>query len=197
MGAAVPTVTECLHGLTSPTWGKGSVMSDSTKDQTEQLDTVRSIMKSVRTCMFVTATDDGSLHAHPMSTQEAEFDGDLWFIASTDSDTVQNLRARPTVNVSFASSSEWLSLSGTAEVVDGPAGDDKKKELWNTFTEAWFPDGDEDPSVVVVKVTGESAQYWDSPGKVAMTVAMVTAKVTGNPPSMGESQTVDLEDGTR
>ena len=40
----------------------------------ESLDTVRSIMKNVRTCMFVTTADDGSLHSAPMTTQEAEFE---------------------------------------------------------------------------------------------------------------------------
>jgi len=155
----------------------------------DTLDTVRSIMKDVRTCMFVTIADDGSLHAAPMTTQEAEFDGDAWFIAGDRSETVRNLTNRPGVNVSFAGSNSWLSLAGTAAAVDDPA---KKKELWNTFTEAWFPDGQDDPSVVVVKVSGESAQYWDSPGRVAMTLDMVKARLTGNPPKSGDTGTVDL-----
>jgi general stress protein 26 len=147
-------------------------------------------MKDVRTCMFVTTADDGSLHAAPMTTQEAEFDGDAWFIAGDRSETVRNLTSRPGVNVSFAGTSSWLSLAGTAAVVDDPA---KKQELWNTFTEAWFPDGQDDPSVVVVKVSGQSAQYWDSPGRVAMTLDMVKARVTGNAPKSGDTGTVDLE----
>ena len=156
----------------------------------ESLETVRSIMKDVRTCMVVTTVADGSLHAAPMTTQEAEFDGDVWFIASTRSETVRNLTTRPHVNVSYAGTSAWLSLTGSAHVVDDVA---KKKELWNTFTEAWFPEGEDDPSVVVVKVSGESAQYWDSPGRLAMTLDMVKARVTGNPPKSGDTGTVDLE----
>lgn len=159
-------------------------------ERSATLDTVRSIMKDVRTCMFVTTADDGSLHAAPMTTQEAEFDGDAWFIASNRSETVRNLTARPHVNISYAGSSAWLSLTGSATVVEDAA---KKAELWNTFVEAWFPDGQDDPSIVVVKVTGESAQYWDSPGRLAMTLDMVKAKVTGNPPKSGDSGTVDLE----
>ena len=156
----------------------------------ESLETVRSIMKDVRTCMFVTTAGDGSLHAAPMTTQEAEFDGDASFIASTRSETVRNLSSHPHVNVSYAGSSAWLSLTGSATVVDDGQ---KKKELWNTFTEAWFPDGKDDPSVVVVKVSGESAQYWDSPGRLAMTLDMVKARVTGTPPKSGDTGTVDLE----
>jgi general stress protein 26 len=158
--------------------------------RSETLDTIRSIMKDVRTCMFVTTAGDGSLHAAPMTTQEAEFDGDAWFIAGNRSETVQNLTAQPQVNVSYAGSSSWLSLAGTATVVDDA---ERKAELWNTFTEAWFPEGQDDPSVVVVKVSGESAQYWDSPGRLAMTLDMVKARVTGNPPKSGDTGTVDLE----
>ena len=156
----------------------------------QTLDTVQSIMKDVRTCMFVTTTDDGSLHAAPMTTQEAEFDGDAWFLASSESETVRNLTSRPRVNVSYAGSNAWLSLTGTASVVDDAA---KKKELWNTFTEAWFSEGEHDPSVVVVKVSGQSAHYWDSPGRIAMTLDMVKARVTGNPPKSGDTGTVDLQ----
>jgi general stress protein 26 len=156
----------------------------------QTLDTVQSIMNDVRTCMFVTTADDGSLHAAPMTTQEAEFDGDAWFLASSGSETVRNLTSRPQVNVSYAGSNAWLSLTGTASVVDDVA---KKKALWNTFTEAWFPEGENDPSVVVVKVSGHSAQYWDSPGRIAMTLDMVKARITGSPPKSGDSKTVDLQ----
>ncbi|MDQ6896484.1 MAG: pyridoxamine 5'-phosphate oxidase family protein [Actinomycetota bacterium] len=164
-------------------------MSDQTTHHDEQLETVRSIMKDVRTCMFVTSTDNGDLHAAPMTTQEAEFDGDAWFIAQSDSETVRNLTAHPRVNVSYSGATSWVSLGGTAAVVDDVA---KKKELWNTFTEAWFPKGQDNPTVVVVKVSGDSAQYWDSPGRVAMTMSMVKARVSGTTPQAGESATVDL-----
>ena len=42
-------------------------------------------------------------------------------------------------------------------------------------------------------MSGESAQYWDSPGRLAMTLDMVKARVTGNPPKSGDTGTVDLE----
>ena len=147
-------------------------------------------MKDVRTCMFVTTADDGSLHAAPMTTQEAEFDGDAWFIASNAPRPSATSPPDRTSTCPTPGSSSWLSLTGSATVVDDA---EKKKELWNTFTEAWFPDGQDDPSVVVVKVDGGSAQYWESPGRLAMTLDMVKARVTGNPPKSGDTGTVDLE----
>lgn len=155
----------------------------------EQLGTIRSIMKGVRTAMLTTVDSDGALHSHPMTTQEAQFDGECWFIASSESDTVKQLTANPQVNLAYASSSEWLSVAGTAKVVRDEA---KKKELWNTFTEAWFTDGDTDPSVILIHVAAESAQYWDSPGRVATMVSMIKARVTGSTPAAGDSAAVNL-----
>lgn len=158
-------------------------------ERAEHLEKVRSIMQGVRTCMLTTVAADGTLHAHPMTTQEAEFDGDAWFLLGATSETATNARERPRVNVSYSGDSGWVSLAGTAELSTDPQ---RKKELWNRFVEAWFPDGQDDPSVQVMRVRAESAQYWDSPGKVSMMVSMLTSSVTKNPPRTGESETVDL-----
>lgn len=158
-------------------------------DRSEHVEKVRSIMKGVRTCMLTTVAADGTLHAHPMTTQEAEFDGDAWFVLGATSETATNARERPRVNVSYAGDSGWVSLAGTAEVSSDPA---RKKELWNRFVEAWFPQGQDDPDVQVLRVRAESAQYWESPGTVTMAVSMLTSSVTKNPPRTGESETVDL-----
>jgi len=162
---------------------RGTVMSEA------ELSILNEIMSSERICMLVTTTADGRLHAHPMTTQETEYDGSSWFLAKQSSETVRDLRSRPSVNVSYSGKSSWLSIAGTASVVDDPA---KKAELWNTFTEAWFPDGRDDPDVVVVRVAGESAEYWDSPGRGAMVVSMVKSRLTAGTPDSGDSGTVDL-----
>ena len=53
-------------------------------------------------------------------------------------------------------------------------------ELWNPAVEAWFPDGPDDPNVVLLKVDALSGEYWDSPGgKVATLVSLVKSKITG------------------
>ncbi len=164
-------------------------MAEQKQATPEQLATIRSIMKGVRTAMLTTVDSDGSLHSHPMTTQQAQFDGECWFIASDQSDTVRQLTASAQVNLAYSSSSEWLSVAGTAKVVRDQA---KKKELWNTFTEAWFTRGDTDPSVILIHVTAESAQYWDSPGRVATMVSMIKAAVTRSEPEAGDSASVDL-----
>jgi general stress protein 26 len=102
---------------------------------------------------------------------------------------VRNIEANPHVNVSYSSSSSWVSLAGRASVVDDPA---KLKELWDTFTDAWMEGGPENPNNVLIKVDADSAEYWDSPGsKVTQLVNLVKAKVTGKR-FEGDNEKVDL-----
>ena len=81
------------------------------------------------------------------------------------------------MNVAYSDSSSWVSLSGTASVVDDHA---KLEELWNTFTDAWMEGGPENPNNILIRVSADSAEYWDSPGsKVTQVANLVKAKVTG------------------
>ena len=87
-------------------------------------------------------------------------------------------------------SSSWVSLTGHAVVVDDLA---KKQQLWNAVVEAWFPDGPDDPDVVLLRVEASSAEYWDTPGgRLASAFSLAKAKVTGKPYSGGENETVRL-----
>jgi general stress protein 26 len=158
-----------------------------TTDETRK---VTELLKGERIGMFTTTAPDGTLTSRPMALQEVEFDGDLWFFASRTSRKVAHLTANPQVNVVTIGSSSWVSLTGHATVVDDLA---TKKELWNAVVEAWFPDGPEDPDVVLLRVDAASAEYWDSPGgRVASLISFAKAKATGRPYDGGENETVRL-----
>ncbi len=157
---------------------------------TDEARTVAELLRDERTAVFTTTAPDGTLISRPMSMQEVEFDGDLWFFASRSSRKVAHIAANPQVNVATSGSSSWVSLTGSAVVVDDLA---TKQRLWNTVVEAWFPDGPEDPDVVLLRVEAASAEYWDSPGgRLASLVSFAKAKVTGEPYSGGENEIVRL-----
>jgi general stress protein 26 len=140
--------------------------------------------------MLTTVSADGALTSRPMAVQRAEFDGDLWFFAPRDSDQVRHLRADPRIGVALSSSDTWVSISGTAELVEDPA---KVRELWNPVVEAWFPNGPDDPDVMLLRVHADGAEYWDSPGSKVMTVlSYAKSRLTGNRPDVGENEKVDL-----
>jgi general stress protein 26 len=74
--------------------------------------------------------------------------------------------------------------------VSGPA---PRDERWNSAVEAWFPQGPDDDSVVLIEVVAGSAEYWDAPGgRLATAFSFVKAKVTGERIDAGENEKVDL-----
>jgi len=156
----------------------------------EGLEKVRSLIQEVPMCMLTSIDADGGLVSRPMVAQEVEFDGDLWFFSEGSAPKVANVTANPNVNVAFSGESMWLSLKGQADIVRNVA---KKKALWSGGVAAWFTDGPEDDNIVLIRVHGESAEYWDSPGKAVTAISMLKNRVTGSTPDVGENKMVDLD----
>ena len=155
----------------------------------EHVATLARLIHGIRICMFTTADEDGRLMSRPMAVQEVEFDGDLWFFTKAGGRKAGQIERDPRVNVSLSSRSSWISIGGTAEIVRDVA---KAKALWNPGIEAWFPNGPEDPDIVLIKVHAEGAEYWDTPGAAIVSVlSFVKAKVTGKPHHI-EDHTVNL-----
>ncbi len=151
---------------------------------------VAELIEGERFGFLTTTTPEGRLTSRPMTLQEVEFDGDLWFFAERGSRKVLHVGASPQVNVTVSGTGSWVSLTGEASVVDDVA---KKRELWNAGAEAWLPQGPDDDCVVLVRVEGHSAEYWDSPGgRLATVLSFVKAKATGQRIEGGENETVRL-----
>ncbi|MFZ8758369.1 pyridoxamine 5'-phosphate oxidase family protein [Microbacterium sp. HMH0099] len=160
---------------------------------TDAHETVIKLIDRAHTAMLTTMTEDGRHVSRPMAVQEVEFDGDLWFFSYEDSDKVRQIQSSPQVNVALANEkkSEWTSISGTAEVVRDRA---KAEELWSKPLEAWFPDGLDTPGLILLKVNGETAEYWDaSSSKVKQLLGMVRAVNKNDPDEFpSENKTVQL-----
>ena len=120
------------------------------------------LIKKTKFAMMTTVSDeDGSLQSRPMSLQEAEFDGNLWFFTRKSSALVRQINHNSKVNLAFSNieNNSYVSASGPGEML---VDHQKAKELWNPFLKAWFPEGLEDPELCLIKVTVESADYWES-----------------------------------
>lgn len=135
------------------------------------------IMRGERIVMLSTATSEGKIVCHPMTSQEVTDDAEVWFFIGLHGDQADAIRANPAVNLAFAETGSWLSVSGTAEFVEDRA---KVDELWDGQVEAYFDQGKDDPNLGLLKVTGDSAQYWGVPGnKAVAAVKILISKVRG------------------
>ena len=158
--------------------------SKTSTDQTQAK--LLELMCDMYVAMFTTIADDGTLHSVPMARQEVDPSAELWFITARDTDKVRDIATRPQVNLSFSSGDAWVSVHGTATVVDDQA---RLEELWNTFAEAWMPEGPEDSNATLIRVDLHGGEYWDTPGgKVVSLLSFAKAKLTG--------ETYDAEHGT-
>ncbi len=159
-------------------------------DNVSDIAKVAELAKGIRIAMLTTVDGEGQLISRPMAQQEVEFDGDLWFFAERTSRKIMQIVANPRVGVALTSNDVWVSIFGTAEIVTDA---EKVHELWNAWVAAWLPQGPDDPNVVLIKVTGIGAEYWDTPGgRIASAISFVKAKVTGQRYDGGENERVRL-----
>ena len=171
-----------------------STQTDSAQTPTreESIKTIAGLVKDIKFAMMTFSTESsGHLHSQPMTTQQQEFDGDVWFIGSKKSDLVRSVRQTPKVNLSY-SGDGYVSLYGNAELIEDRA---KLDELWSDMYKAWFSEGKSDPDIQLIKVSAMGAHYWESDGKLKGFYQMAKAAVTGNTPDadeMGESKSVNL-----
>ncbi|MFO0788331.1 MAG: pyridoxamine 5'-phosphate oxidase family protein [Pirellulales bacterium] len=129
-----------------------------TVDQDEKL---QELLEDFDSAMLVTRTPDGCLRSRPMAVADVEANGTLWFVTERYSGKIDELARDGHVNVAMQSSMKFVSISGMAVVVDDPR---KVAELWNESWKVWFPGGRDDPSLTLIKVAGDTGEYWDNSG---------------------------------
>ena len=161
-------------------------------DHSSQIAELKSKIKSIRFAMFTTVDEQGHLVSCPMTNQEMDAEGNLWFFTSSETDLWEHIAAHPEVNLSFAEPEDnvYVSVSGRAErVVDR----DKIKEMWNPAVQAWFPHGSDDPQAMLVRVVSNSAEYWDSTASTMVQMyKMAKAVLTGTTPEDTEHAKINL-----
>ena len=145
------------------------------------------LIKEVDYAMFGTREGGtGSMHSRPMAFRCEDFDGNLWFFTKKDSRKVRDLSANPETLLCFADpkSQNYVSVTGKTDVVADRA---KVKELWVEIYRAWFPNGPDDPNIVLLRVDIEHAEYWDTPSSLMVhAYGYIKAITTGKPAKPGE-----------
>jgi len=157
----------------------------------EAIKKLKSLADDIRFCMYTTY-QNGKIESKPMTPQDIDSNGDIWFFASEkDMASGQELISESvTLIYSDPAKSSYLSISGHAEAVEDEA---KKEKLWNPMAKAWFQGGKDDPDLLMIKVITQEAAYWDSgSSKMVVFFSMIKAAVTGSTPDGGDHGTLDL-----
>jgi general stress protein 26 len=141
---------------------------------------VKELIEKTKTCFFCTASRAaGSTGARPMSVQQVDEAGNLWFLSADDSHKNEELARDRSVTLYFQGSahSDFLMLSGAASVSRDEV---KIKELWEPIVKTWFTEGVDDPRITVIKVVPAEGYYWDTKhGKVVAGAKMLIGAAIG------------------
>ncbi len=162
----------------------------------EGLTKMEELIKGIHICMMTTVKEDGSLDSRPMAPQQAdklaESGGTLWFLTRGSSEKVEKVQADRHVTLTFAepSDSKYVTLKGRAIVTKDKA---KIHDLWNNMYKAWFPKGEDDPEISVMRVDVSEGDYWEaSSSKLVVYAKYLAAAVTGGSVPVGESGHVQV-----
>ena len=106
---------------------------------------IAELIRDIKFTMVTFINHEGHLHSAPMTTQDEDFNGTVWFVGAKDSDLVRSIPGNAQVNLAYSnpSSHSYVSINGKAELVKDQA---KLDELWNEGYKAFFEQGKEDPA---------------------------------------------------
>ncbi len=130
------------------------------------LEQLAEMMKDVDFAMLSTHSEGGTIAARPMSNnREVEYDGDNWFFACEDTRLIADLRANPRVGLGFQAKGGLLGMKpvfvhveGVAELIRDKA---QFEAHWTKGLSLWFKQGVDTPGLVLIRVHGTRAHYWD------------------------------------
>ena len=143
-----------------------------TNDQKKLLE----VIGGIPIAMLTTFGPDGP-RSVPMARQEVDPSAELWFITARDTAHVRAIGVEPRVSLTFAARDAWAAAYGTAAVVEDL---DRLTHYWNTFAEAWLPEGPDHPNATLLRVDLERGEYWDSPGgRIASLLSFAKTRLTG------------------
>jgi general stress protein 26 len=148
-------------------------------DGNPAVEKIKELVEKAQSCFFCTATSAAQSATRPMTVQEVDAAGNLWFLSANDSHKNLELASDPAVKLYFQGSphSGFLQLDGFATVSTDKA---KIKALWKPILKTWFTEGEDDSRITVIKVVPSTGYYWDNKhGDAAAGVKMMIGAALG------------------
>lgn len=141
-------------------------------DQTDQTKHLLDLLSSFRIGMLVVPTAEGIMSARPMAVSERQ-GLEFWFMTSRQTGLVDALRGRSDALITMQDSMRYITLNGQARI------ETDRARIHKNFSESdkvWFPQGPDDPDIVLVHFRPEHAEYWDNSGTRGVAFAIRAAK---------------------
>jgi len=122
---------------------------------------IKEVVGKTASCFFCTAVSYGGSNAmRPMTVQDVDAQGNLWFLSANDSHKNKEIAASPDIRLFFQASEHagFLALTGMATI---SIEKQKIKQLWKPVLKVWFTEGEDDPRITAICVRPTGGYYWD------------------------------------
>lgn len=158
----------------------------------DAIEKFQALLKDVNICMFTTVDENQQISSRPMLTTRIDEEGNVWFFTNEFSEKISDVSKDNIVNLIYSHPPKniYVNVRGTCSLVI-----DRKKmeELWNPDLKKWFPDGLEDPKICLIKVSTESAYFWNhSSSKMRLLFQMIRSITKGDRYEETETGRLDL-----
>lgn len=147
----------------------------------EAVSKLKKLAEDIRVCMFCTDLSHTPFSTRPMSLQEVDEFGNLWFLSGADSNKNFEIKQDDEVQLLFSKnvSNEYINIYGKAFIYkDKTTIEDK----WSPIAKAWFTEGKDDPNLTVIRVQPDYVYYWDTKsGKMVSMLKIAVGAIIGKP----------------
>jgi general stress protein 26 len=153
---------------------------------TEDLKKLGQLIDGIEVAMLTTHAADGSMVSRPLQTLEFDASGELVFFTGADSHKIDELTDDPDVNLAYANPKKqvYVSVRGRARIDRDRATIDR---LWSAPQKIFFPQGKDDPNLVVLRIRVRDAAYWESAGNfIARALNFASGMISKDPSDLGE-----------
>jgi len=135
-------------------------------------------LQAFKTAMLTTYTKGKGFHSRPMGTAELDEEGNMWFFTNESAFREKQAAIGNRVSLTYTDTQEepFLSVVGRASLVDDRP---RLQRLWNPFAKAFFPKGQDDPNLTLLRVKPTHIEYWDDASS-NMDILFDTLKRHGN-----------------
>src|SRR4051794_12464537 len=124
------------------------------------LNELRELLDGMEIGFLTTLGAEGHYHSRPMQLQRHDGDGTLWFATSAESHKCEDLRAHPRCCVAFLKRSRYVSISGSAELIQDRA---LIRRMWTATWRGWVSQGAGQPGPALLKGSPGHREDGDPP----------------------------------
>lgn len=131
------------------------------------------IFRDAGTLMLSTRRGDGTMHLRPMAVARVTDEGHVYLATSSRTEKVAELARDSRAQLIFQSKTQYAVLDGDVTVSSDRA---LIHELWKESWKLWFPEGKDDPEIVILIVDAQRGEYWDQAGTKGLSFMFRAAK---------------------